>query len=434
MALKQFCNFDRRKASPNQDIFISGFSGAAFANIQFREMMFPDGFAPVDTTSDTIATSSYLVRITNSGSSWRQSQLQYYGDRSLGMWYANTSGFNLHTSVNFAGVAPAIAISKNQLGSVDPNEVWVTMDWSPNYNIPSSFDSVSIVRSEKRFQIFAFGDLSVRLLALRNYTTIPTARCDVVVGLYNGTTKLSEITVPGVQTGFGLNWIYLKIHARLDGANGALEVTADGYASSHTGINTVATTAASSPDAEYMFFSGGSMGVTSGLGAVVVGVIDSLYIDDVGFPPGRPVNRVATLSGDATVSGWATSTGGTITTALGSDGFSPVCRGNGVGSKAELNFTLSDTTGFFANVLGIQVHAAGFRNTDLDDAKRVAVGLVHSGVYNMGTNAANQILPTHPSYIDPGLEQFVYRTGTTLYTVAGINNNTTKLVLEVTNP
>lgn len=288
-----------------------------------------------------------------------------------------------------------------------------------NVDSPGTLD-----RSESRFQIFKWGDLSFRIRRIFNYATSPT-RADITFELYNVSSSLGTITLTAVNAS---QWMHVRIHAKLD-SSGAFEVSVDGVASNHTGINTVATTALAS--ATQLWFSAGALGIVSTSSVHSVGSIDNLLIDDAAFPAGRPSGRRLAISGDGMLTGWAPSSGsGTIATALSAID-SNSARGTGDGSVALLTLASLTTTGLNTDILGWQIQACGVSNVDTTLARKLVTGVDVGGVSRVGTNISSQSPPLTPSEINPGIDTVFYNGGTTNFTLTDVAN--TKLRLAVTS-
>lgn len=323
---------------------------------------------------------------------------------------------------NISDFTQGVTCLRSTLG--DPSELWVTMDIS--HELAANVDNpATLQRAQSRFQVFKWGDLSLRLRRIFNYATGPT-RCDVTFELFNASTSLGTITLTSVNSSA---WMHVRIHAKLD-AVGAFEVTIDGVSSNHTGIDTVATTSLSS--ATQLWFSAGALGLVSGsVTAFSVGSMDNLLIDNAAFPSGRPSGRRIAITGDGTLSGWAASSGsGTVATAVSSID-SNSGRGTGNGSVALLNLASLTTTGLNTDILGWQILACGVSNVDTASARKLVTGVDVGGVARNGTNISAQSPPLTPSEINPGMDTVFYNGGTTNFTLTNVTN--TKLRLAVTS-
>ena len=337
---------------------------------------------------------------------------------SLGPLLYNSFQFPLDSS---AGVM-SCAVPRTAIGS--PNQIWATFHIS-YLAYGNADDPTNYMRAQARYQIFKFGDLSLRLRRIFNYNSTVNS-VDVTFEAFNGTTSLGTITITSYLAN-ATAWIFCRIYAKLDGSTGQFDISLDGQSASYTGLNSVATTPLASVN--HLYFSGGALGYATTTNATVVaGVIDNLLLDDAAFPSGRPRGQRVAIASDGTLTNWASSSGGTLTLALGSyDG--TVARGTGTGATALLNLTSPSTTGL-NGVLGWQIHAYGLSNVDTIATKRLITGVDVSGTVTNGTYISPQVPPAIPSYISPGIDTLFYSTGTTDFTLASVPN--TKLRLEVT--
>lgn len=408
MARLKFCGFDYTNTAgnpiTNSTSFTSGVCDVAL-DAGMRVQAFD--------TDSVNYTPGQAVALTNSGVAGRNS--------SDGGAMGARSGSGSASLNTFAAYTQGVTCTRSTLGN--PSELWVTMDISHamagNVDSPGTLD-----RSESRFQIFKWGDLSFRIRRIFNYATSPT-RADITFELYNVSSSLGTITLTAVNAS---QWMHVRIHAKLD-ASGAFEVSVDGVASNHTGINTVATTALAS--ATQLWFSAGALGIVSTSSAHSIGSIDNLLIDDAAFPAGRPSGRRLEISGDGTLTGWAPSSGsGTLATALSAID-SNSARGTGDGSVALLTLASLTTTGLNTDILGWQIQACGVSNVDTTLARKLVTGVDVGGVSRLGTNISSQSPPLTPSEINPGIDTVFYNGGTTNFTLTDVTN--TKLRLAVTS-
>lgn len=344
----------------------------------------------------------------------------YQTGHGTNVYYA--SGYSLDSLTLQQLNSYSIAIPQASLKTPTPVELWVTMDVRyPEVYVATLNDPANLERSEARFQIFKWGDLSLRLRAIKNPQLSPQ-RGDIEFGLYNGASQLGTITVVNVnQTSSNpyttpWHWNFVKIHAKLDAVSGAFEVSIDGHNASFTGINTVSTTAAAS--ATHLYFSPGSLGRLSNTsGPVTQGVMDNIYIDDSGFPAGRPAAVRTEIMADHPDNQWTPVGSGATTSweALRSqdDTSSPPransrsVRGLGVGSRLFCNIqALSRVgTGIQPTLLGVQYVVGGLSNVNLDDAKRVRAGIRIQPIGTIfGTRTETYQPPSLPSQIYVGKE------------------------------
>lgn len=334
---------------------------------------------------------------------------------ALGSFTAST-GSSLNGNYPFSS---SCAIPRSSIGS--PSQIWVTCDISHPISRDVD-DPTNLMRSEARYQVFKFGDLSLRIRSIANYNA-GTNSGDITFEAFNGVTSLGTITIPSYATG---SWIFCRIYAKLDGSSGQFDISLDGQSASYTSLNSVATTALSS--VTHLYFSGGALGKLSTAGLINIGRIDNLLLDDAAFPSGRPRGQRVAIASDGTLVNWAPSSGGTLTGALSS--YDAIfARGTGTGATALLNLTAPSTAGL-NGVLGWQIHAYGLSNVDTIASKRLITGVDVSGTATNGTYISPQVAPATPSFISPGIDTIFYSSGTTDFTLASVPN--TKLRLEVT--
>lgn len=336
---------------------------------------------------------------------------------------SNALGYQFYLPNNNLGAMGGswgCAVPTSAIGS--PSEIWVTFDIQ-HYTYENIDNPASLMRSEARYQVFKFGDLSLRVRRVTNYVTVSGINmADFTFEAFNGVTSLGTIVVPAYAIS---SWMFVRIYAKLDSVSGRMDVTIDGQAASYTGLNSVATTPLAS--VTHMYFSGGALGLASGSGQIMVGAIDNLLLDSTNFPVGRPRGQRVSIASDGTLSGWASTSGGTITSAL-SVSDSSLARGTGAGSTALLNLTAPSTTGL-NGVLGWQIHAYGVSNVDAIAYKKLRTGVDISGTVTNGTYIVAQVPPATPAALFPGIDTMFYSSGTTDFTLASVAN--TKLRLEV---
>jgi hypothetical protein len=292
----------------------------------------------------------------------------------------------------------------------NPSELWVTLDISHLFNVNAD-NPATLQRSESRYQVFKWGDLSLRLRRIFNVSTT----ADITFELFNAATSLGTITLTSLASG---SWMHVRIRAKLD-VSGAFEVSINGVSSNHTGINTVATTSLAS--ATQLWFSAGTLGSYTTTAPFSLGSIDNLLIDDAAFPAGRPSGRRVAIASDNAVSGFVATSGGTLTTAVSAID-SNLARGTGVGASVQFNLASVTTTGLNSNILGWQVQACQVSNVDVLAAKRIVGGIELSGTVYNGSNWASMAPPLTPSTVNPGIETVFYKGGTTDFTLSDIPN------------
>jgi hypothetical protein len=398
MARLRFCGFDYNAATGG---IVSG-SAATGMNLD-KDFLF------VSYTSDTTFYAPGLATPYVAGSSGRGS-----ASGALGAYISEaSSNFNARTSIT------SCAVPRSAIGS--PSQIWTTFDlsYSTGLNVD---DPTNLMRSEARFQIFKFGDLSLRLRRIFNYVGYVA---DITFEAFNGSTSLGTITLTPYSNG---SWIFCRIYAKLDGSTGRFDITLDGQSVSYTGLNSVATTPLASVN--HLYFSGGILGYVSGTnGPLNFGLIDNLLLDDAAFPSGRPRGQRVTIASDGTLSGWESNpTGSTLTGALFSFD-AGWARGTNNGSTALLNLTAPSTAGL-NGVLGWQIHTYGISNVDTISTKKLRTGVDVSGAVTNGTYVASLTPPATPSTLVPTyIDTLFYSSGSTDFTLAGVPN--TKLRLEV---
>ncbi len=410
MARLKFCGFDYTHVAGNSVTNSTTFTSGVF------DFALDSGMKLQAFGDDAVSYSpGQAVAMTNYGYIGRNSS-----DGGCMGYRAGTGNATLSSLLD---MPQGVTCTRSTLG--DPSELWVTMDIShallANVDDPTNYE-----RAQSRFQVFKWGDLSLRLRRIFNFSTGPS-RCDVTFELFNVSSSLGTITLTSVNAS---QWMHVRIHAKLDASSGAFEVSIDGTASNHTGINTVATTSLSS--ATQLWFSAGALGVVTGSSSPIsLGSIDNLLIDNAAFPAGRPSGRRLAISGDGTLTGWAPSSGsGTLTTALSAID-SNSARGTGDGSVALLTLASLTTTGLNTDILGWQIQACGVSNVDTTLARKLVTGVDVGGVSRLGTNISSQSPPLTPSEINPGIDTVFYNGGTTNFTLTDVTN--TKLRLAVTS-
>ena len=336
---------------------------------------------------------------------------------------SNALGYQFYLPNNNLGAMGGswgCAVPTSAIGS--PSEIWVTFDIQ-HYTYENIDNPASLMRSEARYQVFKFGDLSLRVRSVTNYVYMYQYMADFTFEAFNGVTSLGTIVVPAYAIS---SWMFVRIYAKLDSVSGRMDVTIDGQAASYTGLNSVATTPLAS--VTHMYFSSGALGLASGSGQTMVGAIDNLLLDSTNFPVGRPRGQRVVIASDGTLSGW-TQIGGGLTATSSLSGYDTyLARGTGAGSTALLNLTTPSTTGL-NGVLGWQIHAYGVSNVDAIAYKKLRTGVDISGTVTNGTYIVAQVPPATPAALFPGMDTLFYSSGTTDFTLASVAN--TKLRLEV---
>lgn len=338
----------------------------------------------------------------------------FIGGRNTG---SSAFGHGAYTTANFEGSAllasGTVAVTRSSIGS--PQEVWVSMDvrlLAPSGNLD---DPANLMRSEARYQIFKWGDLSLRFRRIHSYQASPL-KFTWVFEAFNGVTSLGTISLVDYNAS---QWAYVRIRARLDsGTNGRFDITIDGVSLNTSSINTVATTAL--VDATILYFSGGFIGQRTS-GSIYIGAVDNILIDDAAFPSGRPAGVRAQFTGDGTLTNWAPNGAASLTLAFAGVG---TARGTGTGATALINLGGITTTGWEPNLLGWQLVASGISNLDPLLIRKLRTGIDLSGTPYNGTQIETMIPPMSPSSITTGynMDTVFYKGGTTDFTVSDIAN------------
>ncbi|MFM8359739.1 MAG: hypothetical protein ACKOET_14435 [Verrucomicrobiota bacterium] len=307
----------------------------------------------------------------------------------------------------------------------NPQEVWASFDiYLPIVGNSSMDDPATMMRSEARFQMFKWGDLSLRIRRWLNNSGVNWVW---VFEAFNGTTSLGTITLPPYTTS---QWAFVRVRARLDsGTAGLLDITIDGVSLNSGGINSVATTSLAS--ATHLYFSGGYLGDLNLSGSLkFYGAIDNLLIDDAGFASGRPTGTRVSLASDGTLTNWAPNGAASLAAALTSGG-SGTGRGTGTGATALLNFGTITTTGWEPNLLGWQLVASGLSNLDPVVIRKLRTGVDLSGTPYSGSQVETLVPPMTPSTLTTGynLDTVWTKAGSADFTLADLPN--TKARLEV---
>lgn len=346
---------------------------------------------------------------------------------SLGNPFLSNSRLDLGQPFSLGG-ARCLTVTKDSLGGI--NEIWCCFEIalsSPgnqflNLSIPSTW-----MQSSNRWQVFKFGDLSLRLKALTGNPSI--GYYDVTFAAYNGSTHLGDTTVLGIYLLAG-NQIHVRVHAKLaSGSGGIFELLIGGVSANYTGIDSTTTTAAA--DVDRVWFSGGGMQDPDSNNSYS-GSISNILIDDAAWPTGRPVVAVIT-SGftDNSLTNWAASGGGTMSNAVLSVD-SNRARGTGNGARAILNIPAPTMTTWNANLLGYQLVPGLLSNLDNINLKRVKAGVRLGGVDRFGSQVQSITPPFSPTQLENcGTDTVFYNGGTTDFTKADVAN--TDAVFEVTS-
>lgn len=363
------------------------------------------------------------------------SRVSDLGNASKGACCAGAGFQNFPLNSTYFGGPSQAAVTVLRSSLNNASELWFSFDvgylFSGNGFIGSSFPS-SWARTETRWQVFKFGDLSLRLKSLISPfgTYCPW---DVTFTAFNGNTVLGDITVPGFNACANLSWLNIRIRAKLaSGTSGAFELLIGGVSASFTGINTVATTPLDEVDR--VWFSGGGLQDPNGTPQRTdsfQGSLDNVLIDDSGFPTGRPVVAVIGSGfSDTSITGWTTTIPGTVTSAVLSVD-SNRARGTGTGARAILDIPAPTMTTWNSNLLGYQIVPGLLSSLDNVNIKRLKSGVRFGGVDRFGTVTANITPPFSPDRLQNcGTDTIFYNGGTTDFLKADVAS--TDVVLEVT--
>lgn len=399
MARKMFLGFDY-----SQNGVAVGTIGSSFVDLSL-----PPGAFIVSPSSDTTFFSPGQTLLTSTLGFGRNS-----GSSSLGMgtwWVFGTVG------------GSCAAVTRASLGN--PQEVWCTYDiYLPVVGNASLDDPATMMRSEARFQVFKWGDLTLRI---RRWLNNGNSSWTWVFEAFNGATSLGTITLPPYN---GAQWAFVRVRARLDsGTAGRFDVTIDGVSLTSGGINSVATTPLA--NATHLYFSGGALGNFIEAGNLKFnGAIDNILIDDAAFPSGRPAGTRVSLNSDGTLTNWAPNGGPSLSSAL-TAGQSGTARGTGTGATALLNLGTITTTGWEPNLLGWQIVASGLSNLDPVVIRKLRTGVDLSGTPYSGSQVETLVPPMTPSSLTTGytMDTIWTKAGSADFTLADIPN--TKARLEV---
>lgn len=390
-----------------------GNGGLASGN-ELNDSAIPSGTMLV-TRADTmhVPTTSGLTVLPHSSGRGSLSGAYGYGPNTTAYYANDTLNARISASTVISHAIPVTILSS-------PEEVFVSFDWFGSASAAVD-DPVNLMRSETPYQIFKWGDLSLRLRAINNFLSGPS-RCDWVYELFNGSTSLGTLTVPNVGTySTFTHWQHFRIRAKLHTGNqGAFVVTIDGLTASFTGINTAQTTPIAS--ATHIYIGLGALGRPTAISGPTFtgGCVDNILIDNQAFATFRPLGVRASLSSDATITGWVATNGGTLTNALTEAANSVSARGTGQGSRATFNPAAVTTTGFANTVLGFYHVLGTVNNIDIASSKRVRTGIELNAIPSYGSDVAGRNLPLSPSYISGLHDTIFYRANGAEYVLADL--------------
>lgn len=406
MARKMFISFDYRYngTAPN--------NGALYSA---AEPALPPGASFVARSSDTIFYAPGDVFGTKFIEG-RDSRSSGYGEGAI----ISVATWDIASLTGFTGCS--VAVTRSSLG--DPQEIWAAFDIRiPNPGMNRD-DPASFMQSGARYQVFRWGDLSLRLRRIYGYQASPL-KWSYEFEAFNGVTSLGTIALVDYNTA---QWSHVRIRARLDsGTSGRFDISIDGVTLNTSNINTVATTTL--VNATRLYFGGGVLGLVnvSPAQSIFVGAIDNILIDDAAYPTGRPLGIRVGLASDGTLTNWeAVSPATTVTGALTGSG---TARGTTAGATALLNLSSVTTTGFETNLLGWQFSPSGVSNLDSVVGRRLSFGIDLSGTPYNGIESIP--LPLAPSTLSLGsiVDTVFYKGGTTDFTISDIANSKVRLLV-----
>lgn len=368
----------------------------------------PAGVSYVSKTSDTTFYNPFETPNVGSWVSGRS------GRNGFGSAFPNQAfgAANFESSISQPLIS--VAVTRSSIGS--PQEVWVSFDVFVQ-NLGQNFDDpTNYMRAQARYQVFKWGDLSLRLRRVYSYVASPLSyRYEWEA--FNGTTSLGTIS-PAAYTSSS-QWAFVRIRARLDsGTNGRFDITIDATSLNSGGINSVATTPLN--DATHLYFSGGFLGAVNS-GTISYYSLDNVLIDDAEFSAGRPTGGIVTLASDNTLTNWSAVGAATVAAALSGTG---TARGTGTGATALLNLGSVTTTGWEADLIGFQLVSSGMSNLDALLQRKLMQGISLSGTAYNGTQLQTYVPPMTPSVLNPDypMDTFFYKGGTTSFTTSDITN------------
>jgi hypothetical protein len=390
MARKCFIGFDVSRLG-----FVASGTAAAL----------PVGVSYVSKTSDTTFYNPFEVTPTYSSRS---------GRNSFGLAFPDFAFGSANFESSSAQPVISVAVTRSSIGS--PQEVWVSFDVFIA-NLGQNFDDpTNYMRAQARYQVFKWGDLSLRLRRVYSYVASPLSyRYEWEA--FNGTTSLGTISPPAYTT--TSQWAFVRIRARLDsGTSGRFDITIDSTSLNSGGINSVATTPLN--DATHLYFCGGFLGAVNS-GTIAYFSMDNVIIDDAEFSAGRPTGGTVTLASDNTLTNWSAVGAATVAAALSGAG---TARGTGTGATALLNLGSVTTTGWETDLIGFQLVSTGMANLDPLLQRKLMQGISLSGTAYNGTQLQTYLPPMTPSVLNPAypLDTIFYKGGTTSFTTADITN------------
>lgn len=372
MSAKLFIDFDQfDRPSPLSN-------GVAYTLPNYKDIMVPEGvrFAPQSGSSiysltDRTPTIQYV--------SGRTPKSHAFSFNNFGFGQSDPNG------VNYGGFAIPRSIINN------PNEVWVTCDWSPLNTFATQTRNTSVSSLNKEHWLFGWGDIGVRL-----YSTTPNpSKTDIIWQITNTGEQISSISNLQVNPN---DWFYAKMHVRLDAISGLVDISIGGISqtgSPYTGQNTVKLT--SLQQASHVFVGPVLSNYNYPTHYISCGAVDNIYFDNVGFPSGRPRGELLNISGLIANNGFtAINSANSIASGLISSG---LVQGGPSDAFVILGLNEYSTEGLLPEMIGYNMYAVSGSNMDQNFAKKLAMGLNYSGEFISGFfgATAGSNLPAYPS-------------------------------------
>jgi len=340
-----------------------------------------------------------------------------------------TTGNSGSTAASFIAAAYynqiGIRRSTYSLGS----EIWATFDLGAGFGYSTTSGTQT---TDYRLAIFRWGDVQIHVKSFNLVVTTYTA----VFSIRNNGAEVTTVSVPGLTPSGTTAWIFFKVHVKLDGASGLIEVVANGVsqAATYTAQNTVTTQALASTGttqtADHIYFgSGYNAVVTSNFLQIMP--IQNVCIDDAAFPTGRP-SAIRWLMGTTSTDTNFVATGTSPTNlpnALVISSDAKAIRGTGAGAVTLIDMATLSTTGMDANYIGIILCVKKPATRDFAAVRTLQVGISISGVTTM--TSAKTLLISAPT-LPPNLDYTTYNSDqifTAGITTTNINNVKPRLLV-----
>ena len=313
---------------------------------------------------------------------------------------------------HFVVEAVPIGVNRGILGI--GTEVWCTFDiqflaeaaWGAGVGVTRDQQTTY---SWRNFYVFRFGQLAVILahLTLAYREEGEDDRFTLEFSVLDNDVEVATVTVDDVVDE---QWLFAKIHAKLDAATGAIEVTINSVSqsASGTGRNTVSAIAANSTGtvltADHIYF--GAAVFFSSVGGMCGGAIDNILIDSAAFPVGRPNGRRVSMGASAiSTDVEAIGTGATtVPDALINPADAKAVRGVGEGAITAIDIgtvTFSGLVDHEEALIGANIYLKRpvIRTSSVD--LRLRGGLRIDGVDYMGTLLEANVLQLDQSVTPP---------------------------------